>query len=86
MPLFARYESGQFTRQTTEALLCEVRLLVELLNVDAEFIVSDHIANRYMWGIDGVPNKEKERMLKQIDELIEEAKRTPDQYPVYVGL
>jgi histone acetyltransferase (RNA polymerase elongator complex component) len=85
-PLHARYQSGQFTRQTTEALLREVRLLIELLNVDAEFIASDHIANRYMWGIDGVPNKEKERMLKQIDELIAQAKRTPDEYPVYLGL
>ena len=85
-PLFARYESGQFTRQTTEALLREVRLLVELLTVDAEFIAGDHIANRYMWGIDGVPNKDKERMLKQIDELIAQAKHTPDEYPVYLGL
>jgi histone acetyltransferase (RNA polymerase elongator complex component) len=85
-PLHARYESGQFTRQTTEALLREVRLMVELLNVDAEFIVSDHIANRYMWGIDGVPNKDKERMLSQLDGLIEEAKRSGEQYPVYLGL
>jgi len=36
--------------------------------------ISGHIANRYMWGIDGVPNKDKERMLKQIDKLIDEAK------------
>jgi len=85
-PLHKRYESGQFTRQTTEALLREVHLLVELLNVDSELIVSDHIANRYMWGIDGVPNKDKERMLKQIDELINEAKRAGEQYPVYLGL
>ena len=85
-PLHKRYESGQFTRQTTEALLGEVRLLVELLNVDSEFIASDHIANRYMWGIDGVPNKDKERMLKQIDKLIDEAKRSGEQYPVYLGL
>ena len=85
-PLHDRYESGQFTRQTTEALLREVRLLVELLNVDSEFIASDHIANRYMWGIDGVPNKDKERMLSKIDGLIAEAKRAGEQYPVYLGL
>ena len=66
--------------------LVAARLLVDLLNVDAEFIVSDHIANRYMWGIDGVPNKDKERMLKQIDKLIEEAKCASEQYPVYLGL
>jgi hypothetical protein len=39
-----------------------------------------------MWGIDGVPSKDKERMLKQIDELIEQTKRSPDEYPVYLGL
>ena len=61
-------------------------LLVELLNVDAEFIVSDHIANRYMWSIDGIPSKDKERMLSQIDGLIEEASRASEQYPVYWGL
>jgi histone acetyltransferase (RNA polymerase elongator complex component) len=84
-PLHKRYESGQFSRQTTEALLGEVRLLVELLNVDAEFIASDHIANRYMWGIDGVPNRDKKRMLLDIDKLLEEAKRSDEQYPVYMG-
>jgi hypothetical protein len=84
-PLHKRYESGQFTRQTTEALLGEVRLLVDLLNVDSEFIASDHIANRYMWGIDGIPNKDKERMLKQIDKLIDEANRSGEKYPVYLG-
>jgi len=66
--------------------LVAARLLVDLLNVDAEFIVSDHIANRYMWGIDGVPNKEKELMIKQIDKLIDEANRSGEQYPVYLGL
>jgi hypothetical protein len=66
--------------------LVAARLLVDLLNVDAEFIVSDHIANRYMWGIDGVPSKDKERMLSQIDGLIEKAKRSGEQYPVYLGL
>jgi radical SAM superfamily enzyme len=85
-PLHTRYQSGQFTRQTTEALLREVRLMVELLDVDSEFIASDHIANRYMWGIDGVPNKDKERMLQQIDKLIDEANRSGEQYPVYLGL
>ena len=44
------------------------------------------MVNRYMWGIDGVPNKEKERMLSQIDGLIEEAKRSGEQYPVYLGV
>jgi len=34
----------------------------------------------------GVPNKDKERMLSQIDGLIAEAIRSGEQYPVYLGL
>ena len=56
--------------------------------VPVDGIIGDaiYLVNRYMWGIDGVPNKEKERMLSQIDGLIEEAKRSGEQYPVYLGV
>jgi hypothetical protein len=33
-----------------------------------------------------VSNKDRERMLSRIDGLIEEAKRSGEQYPVYFGL
>jgi radical SAM superfamily enzyme YgiQ (UPF0313 family) len=52
-PLAERYERGEFSQQTIEGLLKEVRLMIEELTVSADFVVSDHIANRYMWGIDG---------------------------------
>jgi radical SAM superfamily enzyme YgiQ (UPF0313 family) len=85
-PLAQRYERGEFTRQTVEGLLREVRLLIEELTVSSEFVVSDHIANRYMWGIDGKPKFDKERMLKAVDELIASAKESAEKYPIYRGL
>jgi len=85
-PLAERYERGQFTRQTTEELLREVRLLIAELTVSSDFVVSDHIANRYMWGIDGRPSLDKERMLQEVDRLIEAARDSDEKYPVYRGL
>ena len=85
-PLAERYERGEFTRQTIEELLLEVRLLIEELTVSSELVVSDHIANRYMWGIDGRPKFDKKRMLQELDRLTEVAKRSDEKYPVYRGL
>ena len=85
-PLAERYERGEFSRQTIEGLLKEVRLVIEELTVTSDFVVSDHIANRYMWGIDGKPSLDKERMLKAVDSLIAAAKESDEKYPVYSGL
>jgi radical SAM superfamily enzyme YgiQ (UPF0313 family) len=85
-PLAERYERGEFSRQTIEGLLKEVRLLIEELDVSSDFVVSDHIANRYMWGIDGKPSLDKEQMLKAMDSLISAAKENGEKYPVYSGL
>ena len=85
-PLAARYERGEFSQQTIEGLLKEVRLMIEELTVSADFVVSDHIANRYMWGIDGKPSLDKKRMLKAVDSLIAAAKESHEKYPVYSGL
>ncbi len=85
-PLAGRYERGEFSQQTIEGLLKEVRLMIEELTVSADFVVSDHIANRYMWGIDGKPSLDKKRMLKAVDSLIAAAKESHEKYPVYSGL
>lgn len=85
-PLAERYERGEFSQQTIEGLLKEVRLMIEELTVSADFVVSDHIANRYMWGIDGKPSLDKKRMLKAVDSLITAAKESHEKYPVYSGL
>ncbi len=85
-PLAERYERGEFSRQTIEGLLKEVRLLIEELTVSSDFVVSDHVVNSYMWRIDGKPSVDKERMLQAVDDLIATAKEGGEKYPVYRGL
>ncbi len=85
-PLAERYERGEFSRQTIDGLLREVRLLIEELSVSSDFVVSDHIANRHMWGIDGKPSLDKEQMLQAVDDLIAAAKESDEKYPVYSKL
>jgi radical SAM superfamily enzyme YgiQ (UPF0313 family) len=82
-PLAERYERGEFSEQTLEGLLWEVRLLIEELEVSSDFVVSDHIANRFMWGIDGKPSLDRERMLTAVDSLIADARESDEKYPVY---
>lgn len=82
-PLAERYERGEFSQQTVEGLLREVRLLIEELEVSSDFVVSDHIANRYMWGIDGKPSLDRERMLKAVDSLIADTRESDEKFPVY---
>ena len=66
-PLDDKYQRGEFTMQSTEGLLTEVRALVEALDVTSEFVVSDHIMNRYMWGADGTLPQDRQKMLDTID-------------------
>lgn len=73
-PLDEKHQRGEFTLQTTEGLLIEVRSLIEELKVTSEFVVSDHVANYYMWGVDGKLPQDKAQMLKTIDAMLERAK------------
>lgn len=73
IPLCEKNQRGEFTLQSLEGLLIEVRTLIEELNATSEFVVSDHSANHYMWGVDGRLPKDKARMLKTIDAMLEKA-------------
>ena len=70
-PLYEKSQRGEFTLQSREGLLIEVRTLIEELNVTSEFVVSDHVANFYMWGVDGKLPQDKAQMLKTIDAMLE---------------
>jgi len=70
-PLYEKNQRGEFTIQSLEGLLIEVRALIEALEVTSEFVVSDHSANYYMWGVDGKPSEDKEQMLRTIDAMLE---------------
>ncbi len=72
-PLYEKNQRGEFNLQSLEGLLIEVRTLIEELNVTSQFVVSDHSANHYMWGVDGKLPQDKSRMLETIDAMLERA-------------
>lgn len=74
MPLYDKMQRGEFTMQTLEGLLIEVRTLIEGLDVTSEFVVSDHSANYYMWGIDGTLPGDRGQMLAALDAILEQAR------------
>lgn len=41
-PLYEKHQRGEFTLQSQEGLLIEVRALIEELNATSQFVVSDH--------------------------------------------
>lgn len=70
-PLYEKNQRGEFTLQSLEGLLIEVRTLIEDLKVTSQLVVSDFSANHYMWEIDGKLPQDKERMLGTIDAMLE---------------
>jgi len=72
-PLYEKNQRGELTLQSREGLFIEVRTLIEKLNATSEFVVSDHSANYYMWGVDGRLPQDKARMLETIDAMLEKA-------------
>ncbi|MBE0415553.1 MAG: radical SAM protein [Dehalococcoidia bacterium] len=70
-PLYEKNQRGEFQLQSLEELLIEVRTLIERLTVTSEFVTSDHVANHYMWGVDGKLPQDKARMLETIDAMLE---------------
>ncbi|KPK28682.1 MAG: hypothetical protein AMK69_08450 [Nitrospira bacterium SG8_3] len=67
-PLHEKVEQGEFKRLSPEGILKEERLLIQLLEVNSEF-VSDHVSN-YL-PIDGKLPESKEKMLELLDAILE---------------
>lgn len=67
-PLYEKVEQGEFKRLSPEGILKEERLLIQLLEVNSEF-VSDHVSN-YL-PIDGKLPEAKEDMLELLDTILE---------------
>ncbi|MDY6917810.1 MAG: radical SAM protein, partial [Chloroflexota bacterium] len=80
-PLDEKHQRGEFTLESTEEVIAEVRMLVEALEVDSEFVVSDHVMNRYIWGADGKLPADKSKILRALDGMRERAKATPSVRP-----
>jgi radical SAM superfamily enzyme len=66
-PLEEKVKQREFKLLTPEGILREERLLIELLEVNSEF-VSDHVSN--ILPIDGKLPEDKEEMLERIDVVL----------------
>lgn len=67
-PLYEEWERGSFQPLTAHQAMQEVRLLIENLECENTMLLSDHIANYA--NINGLLPRDKELMLKQLDELL----------------
>jgi len=74
MPLYDKMQRGEFTLQSIEGLLIEVRALIEELEVESELVASDFFGNYYLGDIDGRLPQDKDRMLEAIDNSLEIAR------------
>jgi len=66
-PLYEKMEKGDFIEASPETVVKELRLLIENLNVDSEFL-TDHVSN-YI-DLNGKLPEEKEKLLKKIDGIL----------------
>jgi len=80
-PLWEEYQEGRFQLLSPHQALEEIRLLLQELDVDGSWIVSDHISN--YWNINGQLPGDRETMLAEIDRALtipEEHLRPVDLY------
>lgn len=74
LPLYEKMQRGEFTLQSMEGLLIEVRALIEELEVESEIVASDFFGNYYLGDVDGRLPQDRDRMLEAIDNSLEIAR------------
>lgn len=73
-PLYEKNQRGEFTLQSLEGLLIEVRTLIEDLKVTSQLVCSDFSGNFYLMAVDGKLPEDKDRMLRSIDNTLEKVR------------
>ncbi len=71
IPLAQRCRAGDFTLQSLEGLVDEVRLLIQNLDVTSELVTSDFATNYYLLDVEGKLPEDKEKMLFALDTSME---------------
>ena len=74
MPLYEKQQRGEFTMQSLDELVIEVRTLIENLEVDSQLVASDFSPNFYLLEVDGKLPQGKDRMLRSLDNALEMAR------------
>lgn len=72
-PLYEKNQRGEFTLQSWEELVIEVRTLIQNLEVTSQLVASDFASNFYLAQIDGKLPEDKDRMLRALDNALEKA-------------
>ena len=72
-PLYEKNRQGEFTLQSLEGLLIEVRTLIQNLEATSQFVASDFASNFYLPQVDGKLPEDKDRMLRALDNALEKA-------------
>jgi len=72
-PLYEKNQRGEFTLQSWEELIIEVRTLIQNLEVTSQLVASDFASNFYLAQIDGKLPGDKDRMLRALDDSLEKA-------------
>ncbi|MDY6842997.1 MAG: radical SAM protein [Thermodesulfobacteriota bacterium] len=68
--LYEKARRGEFSVQTVEGVLIEIRRFIEELDVTSELITSDQSFNFFMGEVDGKLPEDKTKLLKSIDEAL----------------
>jgi radical SAM superfamily enzyme YgiQ (UPF0313 family) len=69
-PLHEKNRQGEFTLQSEEGLLIEVRTLIQNLEVTSQLVTSDFANNFYLPQIDDKLPENKDRMLRALDNAL----------------
>ena len=69
-PIYEKAERGEFHMQSIEEVLLEIRKFIESLDVASELVTSDYAANFFMNNVDGKLPRDKEKLLKSVDEAL----------------
>ena len=72
-PLYEKNQRGEFTLQSLEELIIEVRTLIQNLEVTSQLVASDFASNFYLPQVDGKLPEDKDRMLRALDNALEKA-------------
>jgi radical SAM superfamily enzyme YgiQ (UPF0313 family) len=69
-PIYERAEREEFTIQSIEGLLIEIRRFIQQLDVTSELVAGDYAFNYFMGDIDGKLSQDKDRILSDIDDAL----------------
>ncbi len=72
-PLHEERERGEFVEASGETIMRELRLMLEMLEVEEAYFLSDHVSNYIP--VYGILPRDREKMLEMIDQALSDPER-----------